>query len=105
MFEQFWQVYPNKTDKGKTLSKWNQLCAKKERPKLQTLITAIVEQKKTKRWQNGYIPMPTTWLNQSRWLDDIEPMNKEFNKSQPKQIKYSAQDYEDNPQSKYGRIK
>jgi hypothetical protein len=93
MFEKFWEVYPKKTDKGKALSKWKQLCNKKERPKLKTLITAINVQKETKRWQNGFIPMPTTWLNQSRWLDDIEPMNEEFNKPKQKQSTPSTKNY------------
>ena len=76
LFDTFWKMYPRKTDKGKALSKWNQLCAKKEnRPTWHEIKNAIRQQQKSDRWQNPtFIPMPTTWLNQSRWLDDPEQM-------------------------------
>jgi hypothetical protein len=76
-FELFWNIYPRKTDKGKALTSWNKLCNKKpkERPIWRILRTAILEQKKSERWQNPkFIPMPATWLNQSRWLDDPDEM-------------------------------
>ena len=76
LFDTFWKMYPRKTDKGKALSKWNQLCTKKEnRPTWHEIKNAIRQQQKSDRWQNPtFIPMPTTWLNQSRWLDDPEQM-------------------------------
>ncbi|MDD5511468.1 MAG: hypothetical protein PHI12_11770 [Dehalococcoidales bacterium] len=75
MFEQFWSIYPNKTDKGKAKTKWQQICTRKTDrdsiPLWSQIEKAINEQKKTDRWsKHGYIPLPTTWLNQQRWLDD-----------------------------------
>ena len=76
LFETFWKMYPKKTDKGKTLTKWNQLCTKKDkRPVWKEIRLAIYKQIKSERWQNSkFIPHPATWLNQSRWLDDPKEM-------------------------------
>lgn len=83
MFEKFYSLYPKKADKGKALNAWNKLCNKKqnERPIFSVIIKAIKKQSKTKRWQTKqYIPLPATWLNQNRWLDEIEPMNIDYEK-------------------------
>jgi len=78
-FEKFWRIYPKKTDKGKALSKWSDICSQKswgnKRPTWKTIKLAICQQKKSERWQDRqYIPLPTTWLNQCRWLDDPSEM-------------------------------
>jgi len=84
-FEKFWRIYPRKTDKGKALTKWNNICSKKstDRPKWRVISRAVRKQKKSDRWQDPkFIPHPTTWLNQSRWLDDPEEMkNRETTES------------------------
>jgi len=76
-FESFWKAYPRKIDKGKAKTRWEKICNKpaKERPTWKQIRLAIHEQKKTERWQDPkYIPHPTTWLNQQRWLDDPKEM-------------------------------
>ena len=76
-FEDFWKAYPKKNDKGKALTKWNAICLKKNKdcPTWKEVKSAIVRQIKSERWQDEkFIPSPTTWLNQSRWLDDPEQM-------------------------------
>lgn len=76
-FDNFWKIYPKKTDKGKSKTKWNQLCGKpkNEKPDWKEIKLAIINQKKSDRWQDmKFIPNPTTWLNQSRWLDDPKEM-------------------------------
>jgi hypothetical protein len=78
MFAKFWHLFPIKPDKGKALTAWKKLCKQKDRPTWKTVRMALVTQKKTKRWEKGYIPHPTTWLNQSRWLDDPVEMNKQY---------------------------
>jgi hypothetical protein len=80
LFEKFWKTYPRKIDKGKALTAWNKLCKKppKERPTWREVKIAILKQQKTERWKDGYIPHPTTWLNQSRWLDDPAEMKSTF---------------------------
>jgi hypothetical protein len=75
MFDKFWATYPKQVDKGKTLTAWNKLCAKDDRPTWRIIRLAINRQKKTARWQNHqYIPNPSTWINESRWLDDPKDM-------------------------------
>ncbi len=75
MFEKFWKLYPRKVDKGRAKTKWEQICSKKDRPTWKEIKKAILAQRKSERWQRTeFIPHPTTWLNQQRWLDDPEEM-------------------------------
>ena len=104
LFEDFWELYPKKTDKGKAKNKWEILCTKKEnRPVWKEIRKALHDQIKSERWQNKqYIPMPTTWLNQSRWLDDPKEMVEiKFNETQtfkcPSNWKFGV-DYEEGKQ-------
>jgi hypothetical protein len=74
LFEEFWNIYPKKVDKGKALTAWNKLC-RKNLVTLREIKLAIHNQKKSERWQDKtYIPHPATWVNQSRWLDDPKEM-------------------------------
>lgn len=75
-FGEFWNLYPKKVDKGKALTSWERLCRKpkNQRPSLPDIVDAISAQNQTDRWRKGYIPMPSTWLNQQRWLDDPNEM-------------------------------
>lgn len=75
LFPDFWKIYPKKTDQGKAKTAWNKLCKKKDRPEWDSIRKAISLQKESERWQDKtFIPMPTTWINQSRWLDSPEEM-------------------------------
>jgi len=76
-FEKFWSLYPKKGGKGATLTRWNTICNKppKDRPTWVEIKKAVYNQKKSDQWQNPkFIPNATTWLNQSRWLDDPAEM-------------------------------
>lgn len=78
-FDQFWEIYPRKVDKGKAKKSWEQLCTskskQKDRPTWSTIHQAILSQSTTERWANPeFIPHPSTWLNQFRWLDDPDQM-------------------------------
>lgn len=92
-FNEFWELYPKKTDKGKSLSKWEDICNqqswKDKRPTWRVVKKAILAQRKTKRWEEGFVPNPTTWLNQCRWLDDPKEMdsNRPQNKQQGNRIR------------------
>jgi len=94
MFDLFWKEYPRHVDQGKALTAWKRICNKspKERPTWKEIKASILRQKKSQRWQTStYIPHPTTWLNQSRWLDDPAEMisyDRE-NDSKPK-VKYEG---------------
>lgn len=77
IFDRFWKIYPKKADKGKALTAWNKLCRKpaKERPTWHQVKCAIIHQMKTPRWSTPkFIPHPSTWINQCRWLDDPAEM-------------------------------
>lgn len=69
-FERFWKAYPKKVGKGgaeKSFAKY-----KPDDQLTETMIRAIEAQKKSRQWKEGYIPNPQTWLNQKRWLDEMD---------------------------------
>ena len=97
-FDTFWKLYPKKTDKGKALTSWNKLCnkKKKDKPTLRQIRKAIHFQKITPRWQDKqFIPNPTTWLNQSRWLDDPNEMKNYLYNKETVNNKSGSMQYED----------
>ena len=76
-FEMFWSMYPKRTQgkgsKGQTKTRWEALCRKplQDRPRWRDVKVALHQQKKSIQWHDpNFIPLPTTWLNQQRWLDE-----------------------------------
>lgn len=70
-FDEFWSAYPNKTGRKPCLGKW------KSR-RLDEHADAIIADVKARasndrRWLDGFVPNPETYLNQDRWLDPIQP--------------------------------
>lgn len=63
-FEQFWTAYPKKTGKDAAFKSW-----KKLKPRLDDVMFALSWQRDSKQWSDGYIPNPSTYLNQGRWKD------------------------------------
>ena len=85
-FDYFWSLYPKKKAKGQALTDWGKLCRKGIAPKLAEIEKAVAEQKDTLQWKKEkgqYIPNASTWLNNSRWLDDPKEMNADYS-SKPK---------------------
>jgi hypothetical protein len=72
-FEEFWKAYPRKENKKKSKDLW---VRKKLGEKLPDIISFIERARETERWEEGYIPQPTTFLNGERWEDDIRSYNK-----------------------------
>ena len=70
-FERFWKTYPRKSGKKAALKSF--LHASKDgMPKIESILDAINQQKKSVQWQDPQlIPLPTTWLNQGRWDDEL----------------------------------
>ena len=64
-FETFWQHYPVKVGKLKAQQVWQ-----KTNPNLETVLTTLAWQKTSRQWQAGFVPHPSTYLNQGRWLDE-----------------------------------
>ena len=86
-FEDFWTIYPKKRNKGQALTAWGKICNKnpKNRPTWKEIRKAVQEQAKSKQWQDKqYIPNASTWLNQSRWLNDASQMTGFNTPSKPK---------------------
>lgn len=69
-FQQFWDAYPRKEDKGKARKAWKtHNCA----PLVDLILATVERYKKTDQWQKDagqFIPHPTTWLNGKRWEDE-----------------------------------
>jgi len=73
-FERFWEAYPKKIGKGAALRAFK--AVKQVNDLLPVILTAVERQKQSEQWRkdNGqFIPNPTTWLNQGRWEDEVEP--------------------------------
>ena len=77
-FATFWEVYPNK--KAKEAARKSFLKLKPDTALLAEMLKAIEIQKATPQWlkdDGQYIPMPSTWLNQKRWEDEIKTQSKQ----------------------------
>jgi len=64
-FDEFWNAYPTKVGKDKALASWN-----KKKPNIDEVLKALSWQKVSEKWRNGYVPNPTTYLNEGRWKDE-----------------------------------
>jgi phage replication O-like protein O len=64
-FDSFWSAYPTKVEKKKSLAAW-----KKAKPNITEVLAALAWQVKSKKWIDGFIPNPTTYLNGERWNDE-----------------------------------
>lgn len=69
-FNDFWIAYPRRVKKKPTAKIW-------QSKKLDRLADEIIQDitrrlSSDRRWLDGFIPDPTTYLNQERWNDDID---------------------------------
>lgn len=76
-FEAFWARYPTtrRTNKPGAWKIWerDQLERPQQpgQPRLLDLVMRSLEQHRNcEQWQDGFVPLPTTWLNQKRWSTD-----------------------------------
>ena len=65
-FELFWKSYPRHEAKSAAMKAF-----KKVKVDINILLKAVAQQKTSKQWQENIIPHASTWLNQSRWEDEI----------------------------------
>jgi len=70
LFDEFYSAYPKKQNKPDAKKAWQQTI--EARPSLSVLISAILEQSKSKSWMEGYVPLPASWLRGHRWADETE---------------------------------
>lgn len=74
-FAQFWMAYPRKVGKGAASKSYVRAVHRADGPDPAETILAGLERSKrawAKRDEPEFIPHPSTWLNQDRWLDDPE---------------------------------
>ena len=62
----FWKSYPRHEAKSAAMKAF-----KKVKVDINILLKAVAQQKTSKQWQENIIPHASTWLNQSRWEDEI----------------------------------
>lgn len=73
-FESFWRTYPKKVGKEAAWKAWKNKKKEGKLPSLAELLGAIDTFRQTEQWTRDggqYIPNPSTWINQCRWLDEL----------------------------------
>jgi len=70
-FDDFWQAYPNRKGKAEALKKW-------QARRLDSIADRIIADVKARisgdrEWIDGFVPHGSTYINGSRWEDDISP--------------------------------
>lgn len=91
-FEMFWQEYPKKVGKKDAKKSFDKA---RKSTDTETMIRAVMAQKQSGQWlrDNGrYIPNPATWLNQGRWDDEIQPIDRPKLKTAPSEQHYYDKD-------------
>lgn len=74
-FDDFWKLYPRRTGKGEARKQWDRLTATgMSDDDILAGLRRRVEWWTKARTPLQMIPYPATWLNQHRWLDEIEPV-------------------------------
>jgi hypothetical protein len=73
-FSVFWDEYPNKKGKALAEASWTKL--NPDDPLFDLILSRLQTAKRSRDWlKDGgeFIPMPSTWLNQRRWEDELQP--------------------------------
>ena len=67
-FDRWWSIYPKKVGKKPAQTAWKRI-----KPDADVLIADIQERlARDDQWKRGYVPNPTTYLNQERWTDELQ---------------------------------
>lgn len=66
-FDHFWAHYPKKVGKLDAARVWRKL-----HPSLELVLAALAWQTVSRQWRAGYVPNPSTYLWQGRWMDEPE---------------------------------
>lgn len=73
MFDSFWKSYPKKVAKDVAYKAF--VKRKPDDKMLKDILQAVELQKTQEQWTKDggqYIPNPSTWLNQGRWMDEVD---------------------------------
>jgi hypothetical protein len=76
-FESFWKIYPRKVGKPAAARAWMRMDGDKHWELIRANINSRIASKQWERTPERvqYIPHPTTYLNQRRWLDEGLPVS------------------------------
>ena len=72
IFEKFWKVYPRKVAKKQAAKIFKKIQEKDHKNLLKGVLLFSEEKKNT---DIQFIPHPSTWLNQERWMDYLDKDN------------------------------
>lgn len=75
-FNNFWEAYPKKVDRKKAEEVF--LKRRFSGKELEEMLHGLERQKKTGQWTSDggrFIPNPSTWLKNERWMDDISSVS------------------------------
>lgn len=90
-FSDFWNLYPVKKQKKTAQGIWQR---KKLNNKAEEIITALQNQiANDSQWSAGYVPNPTTYLNQERWTDEISRGSHSSQQTKSEQSKQALRDW------------
>jgi hypothetical protein len=71
-FEDFWQVFPKKRNIKGAKAKWN--LKKLDSIADEIIADVLLRITDDRRWVDGFIPDPLTYINQERWNDEVEKL-------------------------------
>lgn len=69
-FDEWWEIYPNKTAAKLARKKWNAKGLDEIADKLIADVKARMAS--DRKWREGFVPNPTTYINQERWNDGVQ---------------------------------
>jgi hypothetical protein len=70
-FDEFWNAYPNRKARGAAARAWKGALKKAD---ADTLIAAAAAYARDPKRDPEFTAHASTWLNQERWLDEVEPV-------------------------------
>ena len=70
-FQTFWEQYPKKVAKGAAIKAWLRLNQAEQNEAIEALPNHL-KYWKVKGTDKEFIPYPATWLNQMRYLDELD---------------------------------
>lgn len=79
-FEIFWEKYPRKEQKRKSLEIW---ARKKLDAQLEAILAFIALAESSDRWKSGYVKQPPSFLSGECWNDDLESYRDKVVSSDP----------------------
>ena len=70
-FKEFWELYPSKVEKKKSRLAFNKIMAE-GKTEFKEIMEGLRKYVTCKKVKDGFVKMPTTWLNGENWADDYE---------------------------------